>query len=262
MCVMSLEFTMHITMRIFAYFFIFFLANKYVQCCNVSVCVNIVKKCLTKELCSCPPNKILCNLKCIQCLGKYFKQCCDCVRTCDIRRTGFKKNPVNSYAELLDNPSPRLFQELTEKSYQKLLINNQNCRSETFEVKVVTDPCTRGSPKTLKIEMPTAKTNLLKENNTFLLKCTVLYKSDCTSLNACKHFCRSVGSSGYRWFHNSCCHCTGENCFNFGPSESKCKNCLNPNGIVQNEKDDQYSEECYSDKVSSGNYKYYINLLK
>lgn len=55
--------------------------------------------------------------------------------------------------------------------------------------------------------------------------CTVAFMVECTSLQKCKRSCQSIGSSGYRWFHDGCCECIGSNCINYGIKESKCLRC-------------------------------------
>jgi hypothetical protein len=34
-----------------------------------------------------------------------------------------------------------------------------------------------------------------------------------------------MGANSYRWFHEGCCECVGNNCVNYGLNESKCLHC-------------------------------------
>ena len=58
-------------------------------------------------------------------------------------------------------------------------------------------------------------------------ECTVAYMTTISSLNGCKISCASLGATSLRWFHDGCCECIGQNCSNYGLSESRCKFNLN-----------------------------------
>jgi hypothetical protein len=34
-----------------------------------------------------------------------------------------------------------------------------------------------------------------------------------------------MGASSYRWFHDGCCECIGDNCVGYGINESRCREC-------------------------------------
>ncbi|KAH8368835.1 hypothetical protein KR200_004391 [Drosophila serrata] len=66
------------------------------------------------------------------------------------------------------------------------------------------------------------------------LNCTVLYLDQCTSWNRCRQTCLKAGATSYRWFHDGCCECVGENCVNNGINESRCRLCPEP-GLEEEE---------------------------
>ena len=49
--------------------------------------------------------------------------------------------------------------------------------------------------------------------------------SQCMSWNKCKASCTSMGASSYRWFHDGCCECVGNQCINYGINQSRCEDC-------------------------------------
>lgn len=51
--------------------------------------------------------------------------------------------------------------------------------------------------------------------------CTVVFKSQCMSWHKCRVSCQSMGAASYRWFHDGCCECIGENCPNYGINENR-----------------------------------------
>lgn len=59
------------------------------------------------------------------------------------------------------------------------------------------------------------------ENN----NCTVAFMVECMSLEKCKRMCESIGSSYWRWFHDGCCECAGQNCISYGLKKSTCLRC-------------------------------------
>lgn len=53
------------------------------------------------------------------------------------------------------------------------------------------------------------------------LNCTVAFLSKCMNWIKCKASCQAMGASSYRWFHDGCCECVGQNCINYGINESR-----------------------------------------
>lgn len=47
--------------------------------CNQAVCGRIVTKCLILKSCYCDVKHMSCAKSCRKCLGKYYRECCDCV---------------------------------------------------------------------------------------------------------------------------------------------------------------------------------------
>merc|ERR1712098_64196 len=69
------------------------------------------------------------------------------------------------------------------------------------------------------------------------VNCTVAYIAQCMSWNKCKASCTSMGASSYRWFHDGCCECVGEQCINYGINQSRCMEC------PLEEEEDEYTDE-------------------
>merc|ERR1712058_86892 len=57
------------------------------------------------------------------------------------------------------------------------------------------------------------------------VNCTVAYMGQCMSWNKCKASCTSMGATSYRWFHDGCCECVGNQCINYGINQSRCIEC-------------------------------------
>jgi len=57
------------------------------------------------------------------------------------------------------------------------------------------------------------------------VNCTVAYMGQCMSWNKCKASCTSMGATSYRWFHDGCCECVGNQCINYGINQSRCEDC-------------------------------------
>lgn len=58
-----------------------------------------------------------------------------------------------------------------------------------------------------------------------IVNCTVIYLNNCISMKKCIEYCESMGSNGYRWFHDGCCECIGSKCINYGINENRCIKC-------------------------------------
>ncbi|KAL3274767.1 hypothetical protein HHI36_019553 [Cryptolaemus montrouzieri] len=209
--------------------------NTYVLTCNESICGSIVSKCLLLKFCTCTPDNFTCSKQCYHCLKNLYSECCSCVNLCEVPRET-SKNSSLSYVEQLDSAIPGLFQALTEDS------NEDNWISETYQIKLEITP-----QKTIKIDRKASEKSTGENQHELVLNCTVAFQTGCTSITKCRNICSSMGATGYRWFHDGCCECVGENCLNFGLNENKCRQCSS--GPELNEiKDDYYEYEEYYDE--------------
>merc|ERR1712178_433185 len=57
------------------------------------------------------------------------------------------------------------------------------------------------------------------------VNCSVAYMAQYMSWNKCKASCTSMGASSYRWFHDGCCECVGNQRINYGINQSRCEDC-------------------------------------
>ena len=53
-------------------------------------------------------------------------------------------------------------------------------------------------------------------------KCVVAFINKQLSMSQCKRYCRSMGASSFRWFHEGCCECVGKFCIHYGINKPKC----------------------------------------
>ena len=60
-----------------------------------------------------------------------------------------------------------------------------------------------------------------------------------------------MGASSYRWFHDGCCECVGENCLNYGINESRCLQCPLKEGS-ENEESEMSIDEPAVDALDTG----------
>lgn len=60
-------------------------------------------------------------------------------------------------------------------------------------------------------------------NNLRTTVCTVAFINRPLGMAKCKKSCTKMGASQFRWFHEGCCECIGEYCFNYGLGEPKCE---------------------------------------
>ncbi|XP_044766605.1 twisted gastrulation protein homolog 1-A-like [Coccinella septempunctata] len=188
-----------------------YLLNSYTECCNESVCGSIVSKCLLMQLCRCTPGNYTCNKECYYCLKDSYSECCSCVELCEIPDP-YHTETIDSYIGVIDNSVPGLFQALSEEE--------TDWTSETFQIQYHVNH--KESPKMSSFPMDNDMNEILRNEE---MECTVVFLKNCTSVSKCEKICASMGASGFRWFHDGCCECVGEKCFNFGLKESKCRFC-------------------------------------
>lgn len=217
----------------------------YVNSCNEAVCGSVVSKCLLTQSCNCDFKNCTCCKDCYNCLGFLYSECCSCVDMCPNIDTENDKRML-SYVEDFEEAVPGLFLVLAdqEDGAQGRWI------SKTFPVDF--DISQYNPKKKIKIHMQTNEQEIIPKKDVLTLNCTVLFMSECMSNDKCKKICKSMGASGYRWFHDACCECIGEHCINYGINESRCKNCpIKDNNI----EDEDFNEDdlIYDDYDSTDN---------
>lgn len=199
---------------------LFHFMNNYTQCCNESVCGSIVSKCLLMQLCRCTPGNYTCSKECYYCLKGSYSECCSCVDLCDLPEP-YQNTDIDSYVGILDNSVPGLFQALAEEE--------TDWTSETFQIHYHIGQ--NDLPTVTNVQISSNMNDILENEGGTLTECTVMFMNNCTSVTKCEKMCSSMGSSGFRWFHDGCCECVGEHCLNFGLKESRCRYCSYNNEI-------------------------------
>ncbi|RZC40613.1 twisted gastrulation [Asbolus verrucosus] len=196
----------------------FFLIHE-VQTCNEAVCGSIVSKCLLTQSCKCDLKNCTCCKDCFNCLSYLYNECCSCVDMCPKPNDTESVLSKKSHVEDFTDPVPGLFNVLTEYPDAQKRWN-----STTFPVDI--DISQYAPKKEIKIHMQSAEQEVAPiKPNVITLNCTVAFMSKCMSWIKCKSSCQTMGASSYRWFHDGCCECIGQNCINYGINESRCREC-------------------------------------
>lgn len=189
--------------------------------CNEAVCASIVSKCMLLQSCKCDllPDCICCK-KCFECLGYLYSECCSCVDMCP--KPNITKHNVSqkSHVEDLSTNSPQLFQALTKETDH---LNRWSI--VTFPIDLPTAAFKPTSKKVVVVDAAKLQQSTLPNDSIVTVNCTVAYIAQCMSWNKCKASCTSMGASSYRWFHDGCCECVGQECINYGINQSRCTDC-------------------------------------
>ncbi|XP_033228567.1 twisted gastrulation protein homolog 1-A-like [Belonocnema kinseyi] len=193
----------------------------FTDACNEAVCGSVVSKCILRKTCDCDVKTCSCCKECYACLGQFYTECCACFGLCPILNSSYSSLNKLSYVEDLMIPVPNLFHALTADPDPEGRWASFTYQDSHFS-------------QSIKAESVQTK-NFVREdifvNEDISVQnadnCTVAYISDCSSLHTCKTSCSGLGATSFRWFHNGCCECIGQHCFNYGLNESRCSKCSN-----------------------------------
>jgi len=190
------------------------------ECCNEAVCASIVSKCMLLQSCKCDllPACSCCK-KCFECLGYLYSECCSCVDMCPKPNLSKHNASQKSHVEDLPTNSPQLFEALTKETDH---LNRWSI--VTFPIDLPTAAFKPASKKVV-VADATKLQSTLPNDSIVTVNCTVAYIAQCMSWNKCKASCTSMGASSYRWFHDGCCECVGQQCINYGINQSRCTDC-------------------------------------
>eukprot|EP00092_Neocalanus_flemingeri_P022856 GFUD01024782.1.p1 GENE.GFUD01024782.1~~GFUD01024782.1.p1 ORF type:complete len:257 (+),score=88.92 GFUD01024782.1:170-940(+) len=189
--------------------------------CNEAVCASIVSKCMLLQSCKCElhPDCTCCK-KCFECLDYLYSECCSCVDMCPKPNVTIHELSRKSHVEELDENIPTLFQALTDQE------DVQNRWSiVTFPIDIDMTAFQPINKKTVTMDSSKLSQSTIPDSSLVTVNCTVAYMSQCMSWNKCKASCTSMGASSYRWFHDGCCECVGNQCINYGINQSRCEDC-------------------------------------
>ncbi|KAJ8924722.1 hypothetical protein NQ315_000874 [Exocentrus adspersus] len=213
-----------------------FLVLYQVETCNEAVCGSVVSKCLLTKSCNCDLKNCTCCKDCSTCLSHLYTECCSCVDMCPKPNDTAGVLSKTSRVEVFYESVPALFNVLTEQDDP-----HHRWNSTTFPVDV--DLNQYEPKKDFKLHMrkyfvpvnvfttlstkvvEDAEQQVVPKQSVLTFNCTVAFWSQCMSGAKCKTSCRSMGATSYRWFHDGCCECIGQNCINFGINESRCREC-------------------------------------
>lgn len=228
-----------------------FLVLHQVETCNEAVCGSVVSKCLLTKSCNCDLKNCTCCKDCSTCLSHLYTECCSCVDMCPKPNDTPSVLSKTSRVELFYESVPALFNVLTESPDP-----HNRWNSTTFPVDI--DISQYEPKKDFKIHMQDAEQEVVPKQNVITFNCTVAFWSQCMSSPKCKTSCRSMGATSYRWFHDGCCECIGQNCINFGIDESRCRECPlkdeNIDDIDENDLDYGEDEDYNDNEMSPDNF--------
>merc|ERR1712233_57049 len=189
--------------------------------CNEAVCASIVSKCMLLQSCKCDlqPDCTCCK-QCFECLDYLYSECCSCVDMCPKPNVTIHELSRKSHVEDLDENIPTLFQALTDQE------DAQNRWSIVpFPIDIDMTAFQPVNKKTVIVDSSKLSQSTMSDSSLVTVNCTVAYMSQCMSWNKCKASCTSMGASSYRWFHDGCCECVGNQCINYGINQSRCEDC-------------------------------------
>jgi len=207
--------------------------------CNEAVCASIVSKCMLLQSCKCEiePDCSCCKT-CFQCLDYLYSECCSCVDMCPKPNVTVHELSKKSHVEDLTSSSPQLFQALTKETDQ---LNRWSII--TFPIDLPSSAAFQPTDKKVTV-LDAAKlqqSTLPEDSSVVTVNCTVAYIAQCMSWNKCKASCTSMGASSYRWFHDGCCECVGQQCINYGINQSRCSEC--PLWDEEEEEVEEYTDD-------------------
>jgi len=189
------------------------LLGQGVMGCNEAVCGSIVSKCMLLQSCKCELGpECTCCKRCFECLDYLYSECCSCVDMCPKPNVTIHELSKKSHVEDIEENSPTLFQALTDQD------------DAQGRWSVVTFPIDLDMTSFMPPSKAPALGSSLEESKV-TVNCSVAYMAQCMSWNKCKASCRSMGATSYRWFHDGCCECVGNQCINNGINESRCSDC-------------------------------------
>lgn len=202
--------------------------------CNEAVCASIVSKCMLLQSCKCEMHPdCSCCKKCFECLDYLYSECCSCVDMCPKPNVTIHELSKKSHVEDLTSSSPKLYEALTKETDQ---LNRWSI--VTFPIDLPTGAFQPTDKKVVVLDAAKAPQSTLPEDSIVTVNCTVAYIAQCMSWNKCKASCTSMGASSYRWFHDGCCECVGQQCINYGINQSRCTECP-----IYDEEEDEYTDE-------------------
>ncbi|XP_017098053.2 protein twisted gastrulation [Drosophila bipectinata] len=186
--------------------------------CNEVVCGSVVSKCLITQSCQCKLNDCHCCKDCLNCLGELYTECCGCLEMCPKHKDALPSLTPRSEIGDIDG-LPELFDTLTAEE-----------DSQWSTIRFLMRPGLKQ-----RVQGGSAPASPPAGGNSY---CTVVYVNSCIRANKCRQQCESMGASGYRWFHDGCCQCVGDQCLNYGINESRCRSCPD-----EQEQDDLLTEK-------------------
>lgn len=209
--------------------------------CDNDFCDDVVTKCRSNGRCSCDIEQVFCRKDCVDCLEEKFGKCCGCIDgLCPVVRGEAHSSHVGDIP--LDSRYEQLFETLTETDD----IHGRWTVAYGLSSKLIDHPelgqlrmSLNGSDKRLVVDRsddkPTATNEQdvdqdlsgdgVSEGGTISNQatiCVVAFINKELGMSQCKRYCRSMGASSFRWFHEGCCECVGKSCIHYGLADPKC----------------------------------------
>nr|CAD7399322.1 unnamed protein product [Timema cristinae] len=211
------------------------------ESCNEAVCASVVSKCMLTQSCKCDINNYSCYQECYGCLGNLYSECCSCVDICPKPNNTSTPLGKQSVVEAYPETFPHLFQALMSEPDPQ-----ERWTPFTFPVDHDISSYWTKPDREITYHTQTAEQELLPNKNMVTLNCTVAFMSQCMPWNKCKTSCLTTGATSYRWFHDGCCECIGQECINYGIDESRCLNCPENDDELDEDEETSY---IYDDSV-------------
>jgi hypothetical protein len=219
--------------------------------CDGDFCDDVVTKCMSNGRCSCDFEQVACRKLCIDCLEEKFGKCCGCVdNLCPVvKDEGHSSHvgdlPESSYDELFDvltetddihgrwtvaNGSSYRLVEHPEWGQLRVGLDEGNKRlimnSVSHENQLGLNYGGPDEGYLAEAKAEEAVANDDEEDGTSMkrqpIKCVVAFINKQLGMSQCKRYCRSMGASSFRWFHEGCCECVGKSCIHYGLSRPQC----------------------------------------
>lgn len=204
--------------------------------CDGDFCDDVVTKCTANRRCSCDFRRVACRKDCVDCLEEKFGKCCGCIDSlCPVDESEGHSSHVGDIAE---SSYDELFNVLTETDdiHGRWTVANGSSfklvdHPELGRLRVGLDEHSRklvlshGDEQQLNSDYEGYPEDGSEQDNNIERQpsnCVVAFINKQLAMSQCKRYCRSMGASSFRWFHEGCCECVGKSCIHYGLAQPKC----------------------------------------
>uniref|UniRef100_A0A6G1SFU7 Protein twisted gastrulation n=1 Tax=Aceria tosichella TaxID=561515 RepID=A0A6G1SFU7_9ACAR len=202
--------------------------------CDRDFCDDVVTKCTANRRCSGNFKHVTHRKECVDCLEEKFGKCCGCIdRLCPADEYQTHSSHVGDIA---DSSYDELFNVLTETDdiHGRWTVANGSSfklidHPELGKLRVGLDEKNKRlvlSPSSNEQKLGADYEGDFEEDSNLDSRqpstCVVAFINKQLGMSQCKRYCRSMGASSFRWFHEGCCECVGKSCIHYGLAQPKC----------------------------------------